>query len=306
MSMKILITGPGGAIGASLAGALAARHDLRALAREPMRVDARTPVEIVRGDALSGEGLAGALEGIEVAYYLIHSMEPAPGATFVERDRIAAERFARAAQRAGVRRIVYLGGLVPADGHGSPHLASRAEVARILLAAVPGSVALRASIVVGARSRSFQAIVRLVERLPIMPLPPWRRYRTQPIDERDAVAYLAAAATAEGIDGEALDIAGPEVLSYGAMIERIARLLLLPRPAIALPSGFGGVGSAFAARISRTPHELIGPLMASLDGDLLADDARARSTFGVALHGFDAAVEHALAEWETAEPARRR
>lgn len=306
MSMKILITGPGGAIGASLAGALAARHDLRALAREPTRVDSRTPVELVRGDALSGEGLDEALEGIEVAFYLIHSMEPAPRATFAERDRIAAERFARAAQRAGVRRIVYLGGLVPADGHGSPHLASRAEVERILLAAVPGSVALRASIVVGARSRSFQAIVRLVERLPIMPLPPWRRYRTQPIDERDAVAYLAAAATADGIGGEALDIAGPEVLSYGAMIERIARLLLLPRPAIALPSGFGGVGSALAARVSGTPHELLGPLMASLDGDLLADDARARSTFGVSLHGFDAAVEHALAEWETADPARHR
>ncbi|MGH2849353.1 MAG: NAD(P)H-binding protein [Solirubrobacteraceae bacterium] len=306
MSMKILITGPGGAIGASLAGALAATHDLRALAREPARVDARAPIEIVRGDALSGAGLDGALEGIEVAYYLIHSMEPALGATFAERDRIAAERFARAAQRAGVRRVVYLGGLVPADGHRSPHLASRAEVERILLAAVPGSVALRASIVVGARSRSFQAIVRLVERLPIMPLPPWRRYRTQPIDERDAVAYLAAAATADGIDGQSLDVAGPEVLSYGAMIERIARLLLLPRAAIGLPSGFGGVGSAFAARISGTPHELLGPLMASLDGDLLADDARARSTFGVPLHGFDAAVEHALAEWETAEPARRR
>jgi uncharacterized protein YbjT (DUF2867 family) len=307
MSMKILITGPGGAIGASLAQALAAQHDLRALAREPARVDARTPVELVRGDALTGEGLEAALEGIEVAYYLIHSMEPAPGATFAERDRTAAERFARAAQRAGVRRIVYLGGLVPADGHGSPHLASRAEVERILLAAVPASVALRASIVVGARSRSFQAIVRLVERLPIVPLPPWRRYRTQPIDERDAVAYLAAAATAtaDGIEGEALDIAGPEVLSYGAMIERIARLLLLPRPALALPSGFGGVGSTIAARISRTPRELLGPLMASLDGDLLADDARARSTFGLSLHGFDAAVEHALAEWETAEPGRR-
>jgi uncharacterized protein YbjT (DUF2867 family) len=304
--MKILITGPGGAIGASLARALGERHELRALAREPARVEARSPLELVRGDALTGEGLESALDGVEVAYYLIHSMEPAASATFPERDRLAAERFARAAQRAGVRRIVYLGGLVPADGRASPHLASRAEVERILLAAVPGSVALRASIVVGARSRSFQAIVRLIERLPVVPLPPWRRYRTQPIDERDAVAYLAAAATVAGIEGESLDIAGPEVLSYGAMIERIARLLLLPRAELALPTGFGNIGSAVAARISGTPHELLGPLMASLDGDLLADDARARETFGLALHGFDAAVEHALAEWDAAEPARRR
>ena len=171
-----------------------------------------------------------ALEGIEVAYYLIHSMEPAGPASFVERDRAAARRFARRGRgRAASRRIVYLGGLLPPGGARSAHLASRAEVEGILRDAVPASVALRASIVIGSRSRSFRAIVHLIERLPVMPLPPWRRFRTQPIDERDAVAYLAAAATASAIEGESLDIAGPEVLSYGAMIERIAALLLRPR-----------------------------------------------------------------------------
>jgi uncharacterized protein YbjT (DUF2867 family) len=269
-------------------------------------VDAPAGVEVVRGDALSGDGLDGALEGIEVAYYLIHSMEPAGPASFVERDRAAAQRFARAAAAARVGRIVYLGGLLPPGGARSAHLASRAEVEAILREAVPASVSLRASIVIGSRSRSFRAIVHLIERLPVMPLPPWRRFRTQPIDERDAVAYLAAAATASAIEGESLDIAGPEVLSYGSMIERIAALLLRPRVATPLPSAFGALGTAFAARVSSTPSELLGPLMASLGGDLLADDSRAREQLRVRLHGFDAAVEHALREWEALDPGRAR
>ena len=304
--MRILITGTSGAIGAALTRSLAGTHQLRALSRDPLRVDAPTGVEVVRGDAVSGDGLDRALEGIEVAYYLIHSMEPAGPASFVERDRAAARHFAAAAAAAQVGRIVYLGGLLPPDGARSAHLASRAEVEGILRDAVPASVSLRASIVIGARSRSFRAIVQLIERLPVMPLPPWRRFRTQPIDERDAVAYLAAAATASAIEGESLDIAGPEVLSYGAMIERIAALLLRPRAATPLPSAFGALGTALAARVSSTPGELLGPLMASLGGDLLADDSRARERLRVRLHSFDAAVEHALRQWEALDPGRAR
>ena len=304
--MRILITGTSGAIGAALTRSLAGAHELRALSRDPARVDAPAGVEVVRGDALRGEGLDDALEGVEVAYYLIHSMEPAATTSFVERDRAAARHFAAAAARAGLGRIVYLGGLLTSGGARSPHLASRAEVEAILLDAVPASVALRASIVIGARSRSFRAIVHLIERLPVLPLPPWRRFHTQPIDERDAVAYLAAAATAGGIEGESLDIAGPEVLSYGAMIERIAALLLRPRATTPLPSSFGALGAALVARISGTPAELLGPLMASLDADLLADDARARERMPVRLHGFDAAVEHALRGWEALEGGRAR
>ena len=304
--MRILITGMSGAVGAALTSSLVGAHELRALSRDPARVHAPAGVELVRGDAVSGEGLDEALAGVEVAYYLIHSMEPAGPASFVERDATAARKFAAAAAGAGVRRIVYLGGVLPSGGARSAHLASRAEVEGILRDAVPASVSLRASIVIGSRSQSFRAIVHLIERLPVMPLPPWRRFRTQPIDERDAVAYLAAAASAPGIEGESLDIAGPEVLSYGAMIERIAALLLLPRALTPVPSAFGALGTAFAARISSTPTELLGPLMASLDTDLLADDRRARERLGVRLHGFDAAVEHALRDWEALEPGRAR
>jgi uncharacterized protein YbjT (DUF2867 family) len=283
--MRILITGPSGAIGAALARSLGDEHELRGLSRDPSRVAPDLPLELIRGDALSGIGLQEALEGVEIGYYLIHSMEPAPAAaSFEQRDR------------------VYLGGLLPLTGSASAHLESRGEVERILLAAVPDSVALRASLVVGARSRSFRAIVSLIERLPVVPLPPWRRNRTQPIDERDTIAYLAAAATAVDVGGRAFDIAGPEVLSYAAMIERIAGLLLLSRPTLRLPLAAGPLASALAAAVSGQPNELLGPLMRSLEHDLLADDMAARAAFAVPLHGFDAAVEHALREWDELEP----
>jgi len=302
--MRILITGPSGAVGAALAQALAGTHELRGMAREPARVDPRLGLEVIRADAVTGAGLAPALDGIEVAYYLIHSMEPA-GSSFTLRDRDAALNFAGAAARAGVRRIVYLGGILPRGAPASRHLASRHEVERILLDAVPDSVALRASIVIGAQSRSFRAIVRLVERLPVIPLPSWARHRTQPIDERDAIAYLAAAAVEPRAGGRALDIGGPEVLSYGAMIKRIAAALLLQRPTLAVP-GVGGLDSALAAAISGIPRDLLGPLMASLGSDLIADDAEARALLRVPLHGLDAAIERALRQWESIEPLRAR
>lgn len=305
--MRILVTGPSGAIGDALVRSLAGEHELRGLARNPARVAGDLPIELVTGDALTGAGLDRALAGVEVAYYLIHSMEPAAaGGGFADRDRTAAQRFAAAASAAGVRRIVYLGGLHHSDGNHSPHLDSRSEVESILRSAVPDSVALRSSLVIGARSRSFRALVRLIERLPALPLPPWRRYRTQAIDERDAIAYLVAAAQSAGAGGRAFDIAGPEALSYTAMIERITALLLLVRPVLSLPFGLDSFTSAVAARVSGVPRELLGPLMGSLNGDMLADDAAARATFAVKLHGFDAAVEHALRRWEALEPLRAR
>ena len=141
------------------------------------------------------------------------------------------ENFVAAGAGAGVRRVVYLGGPVPDGARASPHLASRLEVEEALLGAAPEAVALRASIIIGARSRSFRFLVRLVERLPALPLPPWREYRTPPIDERDVIAMLVAAAGTEHAGGGlSLDIAGPDVLTYGEIIERIADLMLVGRP----------------------------------------------------------------------------
>jgi len=311
--VHILITGITGAVGGALVPRLhAAGHTLRGMARDPARaarIEAAAtgePVEVVRGDVVTGDGLDAALEAIDVAYYLVHSMERASARAFAEREERGAMNFAVAARRAGVRRIVYLGGLLPPAGRGhviSPHLASRLAVEQILLAGVPGSVALRASIVIGARSRSFRFLVRLVERAPVLPLPPWARFRTRPIDERDVVAMLVRAAEAREAGGRSLDVAGPDVLSYGAMIERIRDLLVIGRPTIRLPLGATAIASRVAAAIAGEDPELIGPLMGSLESDLLPRPGHdAAALLGVRTRRFDAAVERALREWEDAEP----
>jgi uncharacterized protein YbjT (DUF2867 family) len=304
--VNVLVTGISGYIGSVLAPALQLDgHAVRGFARRPERVTMNVPV--VAGDALTGDGLERALEGIEVAYFLIHSMERAGADSFSTRERSAAERFAQAAQHAGVKRIVYLGGPAPEGGPRSPHLTSRLAVEEILLSAVPGSVALRASIVIGARSRSFGFLVRLVERLPVLALPAWRENRTQPIDERDVIALLVAAATSEAVSGMALDIAGPDVVSYGELIERIADLMLVDRPAVRFKRlTVTPIASRVAAVIASEDPEFIEPLMESLATDLLPRDNRATELLKVRLHSLNSAIEHSLAEWERSEPLAAR
>ncbi len=314
--MRILLTGASGFIGSMLAPRLLAEgHELRALAREPARVRSAisevAEIEVIRGDVLTGEGLGRAMEDVDVAYYLIHSMESPPeGApqrgSFPERERLGAGNFAVQARRAGVERTVYLGGLLPRAGRPSRHLASRAEVEEILFEHVPASVALRASIVIGARSRSFRLLVRLVERLPILALPAWRRFRIQPIDVRDVIEMLAAASTHQGVAGRSLDIGGPEALTYEEMLQRIAELLLLSRPTLGLRVTMTPLTARLAATLTGEDPELILPLMEGLEGDLLGADDHAEELLGVELHSFDDAVECALREWEAVEPLAAR
>lgn len=305
--MRILVTGISGYIGGALvAPLLAAGHEVRGLARDPSRVD--VPVPLVRGDAVAGAGLDEALEGVDVAYFLIHSMERASAADgFDVLDRRAAENFAAAAARNGVRRVIYLGGLLPQDKALSLHLRSRLEVEEILLASAPEAVAMRASIVIGAKSRSFRFLVRLVERSPLLPLPAWRKNATRPIDGRDVTAFLTAAADSPAIGAAmSLDIAGPDTLTYGELIERIRESMLVPRPRFAVNVTMNAVASQVAAAIAGEDPALIGPLMESLQSDLLPRDDRAAGLLGVRLHRFDAAVERALRDWEAVEPLAAR
>jgi uncharacterized protein YbjT (DUF2867 family) len=305
--MRVLVTGITGYVGSSLAPRLvAAGHEVRGLSRRPADV-AAGGVELVEGDAVSGEGLDAALDGIEVAYYLIHSMEPSGDGPFADRELRAATHVVEAARAAGVRRLVYLGGLVPTATQASAHLGSRLAVERTLLEGVPDSIAFRASIVVGSGSRSFRFLVRLVERLPVLALPAWHGHSTQPIDGRDVLTYLERAAGHPGAGGRSLDIAGPERLTYGELIERIRDLMLVGRPTLRLDHITATpLASRVAAVLAGEDVELIGPLMEGLEGDLLPRDDDARELFDVRLHSFDAAVERALREWEAAEPVRAR
>jgi uncharacterized protein YbjT (DUF2867 family) len=326
--MRILLTGVSGFVGSALLPRLLEQgHDVRTLARDRARVERALAtdetvnpdeLEVVIGDTLTGEGLSAAMRGIEVAYYLIHSMEPSTGDDpFPVRERASAQAFARAARAAGVQRVVYLSGPPPFPREESPrraspptrmssHLASRHEVERILREAIPDSVALRASIVIGARSRSFRFLVRLVERLPVLALPAWRRFRTQPIDERDVVEMLSACAVMDSLAGRSLDAAGPEALTYGEIVERIAELMLLGRPSVGLGVTVTPIAARVAAILTDEQLELVLPLMEGLTGDLLPDGDDAAEALNLNLHSFDSAVEHALYEWEKTEPLAAR
>src|SRR5215207_1961001 len=301
--MQVLVTGTSGYVGAALVPRLsAAGHFVRGYGRSAARITA--PVDdVVEGDAIAGTGLERALEGVEVAYFLIHSME-GPGNGFADLERQAAEHFAAAAADAGVRRIVYLGGLVPADGKISRHLASRLAVEELLLAAAPESITMRASIVIGARS--FRFLVRLVERMPVLALPAWRDHRTAPVDGRDMLEFLTRAATApQELSGRSWDIAGPDVMSYGELVERIADAMLVSRPRVGIDVTMTGLASVVASAIAGEDVGLIGPLMESLEHDLLPRH-EAAPAFGVRLHSFEAAVERALRDWERDEELSAR
>ena len=360
--MRVLLTGISGFAGLALLPRLLEQgHEVRALARDRTRVElalgsiahqshaevSMGDFELQIGDTLSGTGVPGAMRGVEVAYYLIHSMEPIPEgsgertsrgsgeASFSARERASAETFAQAARAAGVKRIVYLGGPLPsapstfaasrsdreepprADAGAdekrsqispriSPHLSSRNAVERILLEAVPDSVALRASLVIGARSRSFRFLVRLVERMPVLALPAWRRFRSRPIDERDVVEMLCSCASVQAVGGRSLDVGGPEVLSYGEIVERIAELMLLGRPSVGIGVTVTPIAARVAAVIANERPELVLPLMESLSSDLLPSGEDPAELLGVDLHSFDSAVEHALEEWERSEPLAAR
>ena len=235
MDAPVLLTGATGYIGGRLLRHFEeAGRPVRCLARNPERVKAtRSTTEIVQSDCLNEASLGLALTGVDSAYYLVHSMSV--GADFAEVDRHAAANFGRAAARAGVRRIIYLGGLADQAASLSSHLQSRAETGSVLRASGVPVIEFRASIVVGAGSLSFQMIEALVERLPVMVCPRWVATLTQPMAVDDVVAYLAAALERPHNGSEVFEIGGPDVVSYGDVMREYAQLRGLRRWLLPVP-----------------------------------------------------------------------
>ena len=218
--MRAAVLGASGVIGRALVPALAREHEVVAVSRRP-RDPSRGRVRWVAADVTRRSELEPALSGADVVYHLVHSL----GAKdFAERDRLAAESVAAAADLAGVRQIVFLGGLGDDREDVSAHLRSRAETARGLAAGPVPVTIVRSAVVVGGGSAAFETIVALVDRLPAMICPRWVTTKTQPIALADVVRYLAGVGGVDEALGEAYDAAGPEVMTYREMIERVARL----------------------------------------------------------------------------------
>ncbi|MGE0025934.1 MAG: SDR family oxidoreductase [Thermoleophilia bacterium] len=292
---QVLLTGATGYVGGRLLAHLEGLGvPLRCMARRPAELRPRTAdgTEVVYGDVADPPSLAPALAGIDVAYYLIHSMSGA--ADYRQADRAGAEAFGAAARTAGVRRIVYLGGL----GEGpdlSPHLASRQEVGRALAASGVPTVELRAGIVIGSGSTSFEMIRALVDRLPVMITPRWVATRTQPIAIEDVVACLAAAGRVEIEGSRILGIGGPDRVSYGELMREYARQrglrrLMLPVPVLTprLSSLWLGLVTPVYARVGR---ELVEGLR---NETVVGDPAPARELLGVQPRGVRDAIARAL------------
>ncbi len=299
---RVLVLGASGYVGGHLAPRLAAAgYEVRAAARriDALRARGWEDVECVRADALERASLADALDGIEVAYYLVHSM--AAGKAFSELDRRAAAHFRDAAAAAGVKRIIYLGGLQPSNG-ASPHLASRLETGEVLRGGAVPVTELRAGIVVGPGSAAFEVIRDLVYHLPVMLAPRWVRSRSQPIALDDLMDYLVGLLALED-DGQShgFDAVGPETLSYaellqqfGAVVGRNVRIVPLPVLSPRLSSYWLDLVTAVPACIAR-------PLIDGLKHDLVSDTAdELRALIPIGQRSYAEAVRQALDEEESA------
>ena len=296
--MQLLVAGATGYIGRHLIPRLlAAGHDVRALVRDPAHARARLPagVEIVAGDVLAPETLAPPLAGVELAYYLVHSME-AGDYSFEERDRAAARNFGQAAKAARVSRIIYLSGLGDSRGHLSAHLRSRQEVGAVLASSGVPVTEFRAGIIIGAGSTSFEMLRELTERLPVMICPRWVTSPIQPIAADDVFTYLVACLQKPETSGRVLEIGGPEVMTYQEMMERFARVRGLRRLIIRVPVLTPRLSSYWVDLVTSVPAEVARPLVEGLRSAVVVRDTSARRVLPFDLTPFDTAVRAALAD----------
>ena len=298
---RVLVFGASGYVGTHLVPCLAARGlTVRAAARRRSVLEARgwPDAELVQADALAPDTLGPALDGVDVAYYLVHSM--AAGRDFPRLDREAAENFRDAAERAGIRRIVYLGGLQPV-GEASTHLASRGETGAILRQGAVPVTEVRAGVIIGPGSAAFEVIRDLVFHLPAMVTPRWVHSRSQPIALDDVLEYLVRLPEIPEAEGAVYDVGGPEVLTYAQMMRQFGELvgrrpLILPVPLLT-PQ----LSSHWLNLVTAVPTNVARALIDGLEHDVLADNAAIQALVPLPLKTYRDAAQAAL----DAERARR-
>ena len=297
---RALVTGATGFIGGRLAPELAAAGwEVRCLVRDAESSRARdladSGFELHEGDVLRPETLAGAGEGVDVAYYLIHGMGRGGDRDFEAGERAAARAFAEMASAEEVGKVVYLGGL--GDRPESKHLRSRHETALTLRRHGPPLTYFRASMVVGAGSESYRTLRYLVQRLPAMIAPAWLKNETQPIGIDDTLSYLAQAPSVESATGAEVQIGGPDVLSYGEMLDRMAAVLgVRRRPRIPVPLLTPWLSSLWIGLVTPVDAGVARPLVEGLAVPTVVTDPMPAQAFDIEPIGFDEALRRAVAE----------
>jgi uncharacterized protein YbjT (DUF2867 family) len=302
--MRVLVTGATGFVGSRLVPTLLSRgHDVVALVRDADGYDAPDGVSVVEGDLLEPETLPPAFEldgeTVDAAYYLVHSMDGGPG--YEERDRNCATNFAAAASDAGIERIVYLGGLGEDREELSEHLRSRREVERILGEGDPALTTLRAAIIIGAGSASFEVIAGLARRLPVMVTPKWVDTLCQPIAIADVVAYLAGVLDVPETAGETFEIGGPEVLTYAEILRRTRRQLGGGLRIVRVPVLSPGLSARWLRLVTDVNPYLARSLVEGLRNTVIVEDDRIRDLVPVERTPFELAVARALTHSSNAQ-----
>jgi uncharacterized protein YbjT (DUF2867 family) len=294
MTKKVLVAGASGFIGQRLVKALlAAEVPLRCLVRRESQLPAG--VEIVKGDLLEPLTLPAVLEGVDTVYYLVHSMA-AGRSGFERRDRQAAENFTRAATRAGVRRVIYLGGLGETGPELSGHLQSRLEVASILQSGGFATTFLRAAVIFGAGGASFEMIRSLVEHLPLMITPRWVSTRCQPIAVDDVIRYLTGCLQEESTSGGTFDVGGPDILSYREMMERFAAIEGRKLYIVTVPVLTPKLSSYWVGLITPVKASIAMPLIEGLASEVICRENSIHELIPFRLTPYEESVRIALEE----------